>query len=222
MDGEIRVALPVALLGVGEPGVPHHLPVHHLLLPERQGAQRLREQRDLRRAHRHLARPRAEERPLDADDVADVQRLHQRPTLLAQRVAPEVELDPAARVGEMREGGLAMAAPGDEPAGHAHHLAVRAFGQGGPRGGRRHRGVRPLVAIGVRRDAAREQLVELLAPRLHHEVEVVRAHAALPAAPNRFRYASMNGSIAPSITLCTSVCLSSVRWSLTIVYGWKT
>ena len=34
----------------------------------------------------------------------------------------------------------------------------------------------------------------------------------------RFRYASMNGSIAPSMTFCTSVIFSSVRSSFTIVY----
>ena len=40
--------------------------------------------------------------------------------------------------------------------------------------------------------------------------------------PNRLRYAWMNASRSPSITRCTSPILSSVRWSLTIVYGWKT
>jgi hypothetical protein len=43
---EVGVALPVALLGVAEPRVPHRPPVDHLLLPERQRAERLREQLD--------------------------------------------------------------------------------------------------------------------------------------------------------------------------------
>ena len=32
----------------------------------------------------------------------------------------------------------------------------------------------------------------------------------------------MNGSRSPSITRCTSPTFSSVRWSFTMVYGWKT
>ena len=37
------------------------------------------------------------------------------------------------------------------------------------------------------------------------------AHDAFSPAPSCFRYASMNGSIPPSITLCTSGIFSSVR-----------
>ena len=32
----------------------------------------------------------------------------------------------------------------------------------------------------------------------------------------------MNGSMPPTITFWTSGIFNSVRWSLTIVYGWKT
>ena len=59
---EVGVALPVPLLGVGEAGVADDLPVHHLLLAERQRAQRLGEQRHRLHAHGDLAGPRAQER----------------------------------------------------------------------------------------------------------------------------------------------------------------
>ena len=88
------------------------------------------------------------------------------------------------------------------------------------------RPVRAGEAVGKRRHAPRLERLELLAARLHHEIGVVvlgLAHRALPEEPFPLpcclMYASMKGSIAPSITLCTSVILSSVRWSLTIVYG---
>ena len=62
-----------------------------------------------------------------------------------------------------------------------------------------------------------DERVKLLTPRAHHEVQVL-AHPAPPAtAPVCLRKAWMNGSIAPSMTLCTSVSFSSVRWSFTIV-----
>src|SRR5437899_252432 len=51
---------------------------------------------------------------------------------------------------------------------------------------------RAIVAIGERRDPARDQLLELLPPRSLHET----GHAAL--LPNRLRNASMNGSRSPS------------------------
>src|SRR5207237_1082682 len=60
------------------------------------------------------------------------------------------------------------------------------------------------------------ELGQLLAARRLDEA----GHAA--CLPKRLRYASMNGSRSPSITFCTSATLSSVRWSLTIVYGWNT
>ena len=38
----------------------------------------------------------------------------------------------------------------------------------------------------------------------------------------RLRYASVNSSSLPSSTACASPTFTSVRWSLTIVYGWST
>src|SRR5213595_2842721 len=66
------------------------------------------------------------------------------------------------------------------------------------------------------------QGLEFLPSRLEDEVEVLAHAAAVVEPPPCLRYASMNGSIPPSITFWTSGILSSVRWSLTIVYGWKT
>ena len=84
-------------------------------------------------------------------------------------------------------------------------------------GGHRLRRVtRPLEPVGERGDAAFHEFLKLFLPRRFYET----AHAALP--PGRFRNASMNGSISPSITLCTSVTFRSVRWSFTMVYGWNT
>ena len=51
------------------------------------------------------------------------------------------------------------------------------------------------------------------------EISVFGHDAPFPAADAFFRYASMNGSMSPSITRCTSGIFNSVRWSLTMVYG---
>jgi hypothetical protein len=63
MHGKVGIALPRALLAVGEARMPHRLAVHLLFLAEGQRAQRLRQQRRLRHVHRHFARARAEQRP---------------------------------------------------------------------------------------------------------------------------------------------------------------
>src|SRR5256885_11308453 len=116
-----------------------------------------------------------------------------------------------------------------------HSLAVRAPGDNSPRQRNRRPGVAiphqgecsfsgllSIEAVGVRSDASRLQGFQFLAPRLENEVQLFGHAAAVVDSPVCFRYASMNGSIAPSITFCTSGILSSVRWSFTIVYGWNT
>src|SRR5438270_364131 len=80
------------------------------------------------------------------------------------------------------------------------------------RGDRLLRARGTLEPVRKRRDAALQQLFQLLAPRRFDEPG---GHAAL--LPNRFKNASMNGSRSPSITLWTSLTFSSVRWSFTIV-----
>ena len=127
---------------------------------------------------------------------------------------------PSALVLDVGERGLALRAERHEPAGDgdrgavlAHGVIVRRERLGG--------GVGAREAIGEGRDAHRLQGRALLPPR---RLDVGRFSAAGHAAllPKRLRYAWMNSSRSPSITLCTSPTLSSVRWSLTIVYGWKT
>src|SRR2546426_6447959 len=76
---------------------------------------------------------------------------------------------------------------------------------------RRPGGPGAIEAIGERRYAPLHELRELLAPRRLDEAR----HAAL--LPKRLRYASMKGSMSPSITFWTSATFSSVRWSFTMV-----
>ena len=52
---------------------------------------------------------------------------------------------------------------------------------------------------------------QLFSARLEDEVQILGHAAAVVDSPVCLRYASMNGSIAPSITFCTSGILSSVR-----------
>ena len=218
---EIRVPLAIALLRIGEPGVTHRHAIDDLFLAIRQRTKRLRQHLHGRHANRDLARARAHERPRHADDVADVVQIELRTALVAQLVLAEVELDAPTAVGEMRERRLAMPAPRDERPATRTVARLRAADE------RRHR----LVASCVRSKpyanggTPAATSVELLAPRLLHEVQLV-GHAALPVVtdtpPDCLRNASMNGSMPPSITFWTSGIFSSVRWSLTMVYGWNT
>ena len=135
---------------------------------------------------------------------------------LAQRILPEVELDPArsrprgGRTSSCPAAAAPTSRPGDGDRGPvvAHRVIVR--GQrlarrcGCGRTGRRT----------ARRPAPRAA-AQLVAPRRLDERALVAGHAALP--PNRLRYASMNSSRSPSITRCTSPTFSSVRWSFTMV-----
>ena len=119
----------------------------------------------------------------------------------------------------MREGRLAVRPPRHDPSSDAHRWAF----SGVPDQRVRLRGrVLAVEAVGVRRYPRRLQGFEFLASRLENEVQFLGHAAAVVEPPPCLRYASMNGSIPPSITFWTSGIFSSVRWSLTIVYGWKT
>src|SRR5690349_11205738 len=152
---------------------------------------------------------------MDTDDVANVEQLHVRERV-AEHVFLEVELHAATLVGEMRERGLSVTAPGDDAPGDAHRrpfLDTLCQGGRGLTGG-----VRPLEPIRKGRYSPRDQLIEFLAPGLLDEVEVLLlvAHAAAPllpcpAPPLCFKYASMNSSMSPSMIRCTSGIFSSVR-----------
>ena len=146
--------------------------------------------------------------------VAEVQQLQQLVRLLAEVVQLEVELEAPGRVGQVREGRLAVRPEGHEAAGDGHRRPLAGGRQRGQRLGRRVRAREP---VGERLHAAAAQLGQLVAPRQLHEGALRRLLAHRAVRPNRLRYASMNGSMSPSITRCTSPTLSSVRWSLTIV-----
>src|SRR6185437_3881395 len=201
--------------------MPHRHAVDELLLAERQRAKRFREQLYRLDADRRFARARAKQRPAHSDDIIDVEQVEGGVGLVAELVLLEIELDPTRVVGQMCERRLAVRAPGDESARNAHGLGLGMFTRRRQRHGVR-RPVRARVAVGERGHAPLGERLELLASRPLDEVQRVGHAAALPEPPVCVRYVSMNGSMSPSMTRCTSGILSSVRWSFTIVYGWKT
>ena len=75
------------------------------------------------------AAPGRQSRPLDPDDVADVEVDEQLEGLGPEQVLAGVQLDLAAAVAEVEEGRLAVAAAGDDAAGNA--VAGVGFGAGG-------------------------------------------------------------------------------------------
>src|SRR5690349_9904617 len=194
-------------------------PVDQLLLPERQRPQRFRKELHAIDANCRLACLRPEKGTVYADDVAEIEVGKHRERLVAQLVFPEIELDLSRRICEMRESSLPVCAPGDDSPGESNrrtgfsiaHHCQRRFGC-----------VLSIEAVGVRSYAGRLQGCQFFATRLENEVKIFGHAAAVVDSPVCFKYASMKGSIAPSITFCTSGILSSVRWSLTIVYGWNT
>src|SRR6185436_14850935 len=112
-----------------------------------------------------------------------------------------------------------MRAPRHDPPGERHRGTLLGVAQHRQRLGSR---VLAIERVGVRWNAGRLQGFEFLTPCLENKVQFFRHAAAVVEPPPCLRYASMKGSIPPSITFWTSGILSSVRWSLTIVYGWKT
>ncbi len=132
---------------------------------------------------------------------------------------------PARAVLQMEEGRLALRAHAHDAPGDGDGRPIVAHGVvvGGQHLGG---GVAPLVPVGEGRYAlGLERRALLAAGGLDERAVVVAlapvgAHAALP--PKRLRYAWMKASRSPSMTRWTSPTLTSVRWSLTIVYGWKT
>ncbi len=110
MHREIGIPLAVALLRVAEAGMPDDVAVDRLFLAQRERPERLGQQLDRLDPDGRLTRPCPEDRPCDADYVAEVEAGEQV-IRITQRVFAEVELDLATLIGEMRECGLAMSAP---------------------------------------------------------------------------------------------------------------
>src|SRR2546430_10207054 len=162
--------------------------------------------------HGDLPGLRAKQWPLDPDHVPAVEQLHHLVRVGAEVVDLAIDLDPAARVFQMPEGRLPHRPEQHEPAREPVHRRV-ALTESLEGRARRPRALEPVREA---RHATAHELGELFAPRRRDEAR----HAAL--LPNCFKYASMKGSRSPSITFCTSVTFSSVRWSFTMVYGWNT
>src|SRR5687767_13949659 len=200
--------------------MPHRFSVDNLFLSERQRPHRLCKQLEAFGANGRLAGSRAKERTGHADDVSEVE-VRQHPELLfSELVLPEVELNAATRVREVRERRLPMRAPRDDSAGDrdAGSFLVRGRSFGWGQQGERFRR-RMLARIGVRKRIYRcgTKRFQFFAPCLQNEIQIVCHCYSCP--PDCFKYASMKGSIPPSITFCTSGIFSSVLWSFTIVYG---
>ena len=73
MHGEVGVALPIPLLGIGEPRVTNDLPVDLFLFSEWKWSQRLGQQLYSIDANCRFSRLRAEERSMHPDDVAEIE-----------------------------------------------------------------------------------------------------------------------------------------------------
>src|ERR1051325_45424 len=199
--------------------MPDRFSVDHLFLAKGQRSQRFREQLHAVDTDGRLAGLGAEERTVYADDVPEIEMGKHRECAFPQLVLPEIELDFAGRICEMSESSLAVRAPGDYPPRYRHRRSCVAIPHHGQCS---FRCLLSIETVRVRSYAGRLQGCQFLASRLENEVQVFGHAAAVVDSPVCFRYASMKGSIAPSITFCTSGILSSVRWSLTMVYGWNT
>src|SRR5688572_11057761 len=119
MHREVRIALPITLLGITEPGVANYLPVDFLFLPERQRTQGFREYLERRDANGHLAGARSEQRSCDSDDVAEIELMEERISIAAELIPAEVELNSAGRICQVGERGFSVRTPRDNASGYA-------------------------------------------------------------------------------------------------------
>ena len=225
MHREIRVALPVALLRVGEPRVPDDAR-RRRLPPCRAAAAGATWRATRTDSTRTVGSPVRVRNSGPSTPITSPRSNRSSSAYAHRRARPGGSRAGSPRlVGEMRERRLAVRAPRHHPPGDAHRPArpvVRAFGSAA-------------IAPPMRRACARTGTRTARCPPPPSASSLARrsrrtklrssaAHARAAARSRRAcrRYASMNGSIPPSITFCTSGILSSVRWSLTIVYGWNT
>ncbi len=207
MDRQIRIALTVPELGVGQSAMgPFGAVLQHLPLGPRERPERLGQQGELGAADGDLARPGTHQGAPHPDVIVQVEQLDHRPGV-DQRIGSEIHLDPATGILQVAEDHFPLGTPRLDPSGDAHLRAVFAHGilvQGRRRAG----AVGPVEAVGKGAHAEAHELGQLRAASLLDKGAIV-GHAA--RCPKRFRYASMNSSMSPSITRCTSLTLSSVR-----------
>src|SRR5690606_36244459 len=198
MHGKICITLTRPLLRVRKARVPHASAIHHLLLSERKRPQRLRKQRDFLNPYRHLTGTRAEQHTRHPHMVADVEQVHERKYLIAQFIAAKVQLHAPKLVCQMSKDSLAVSSKRDQSARHSYlrtflSLAQQSFSCS--------RVVRSLIRVSEGLHTNLLKRGELVASRTHHEVEVFRfTHDAASPPTVCFRYASMKGSMSPSIT----------------------
>ena len=166
------------LFGVGEPGIAHHLPIDQLLLAERQWPQRLREEGGHLHLHGGFAGLRTHHRPPHANPVAEVPGIELGPGRFADLIAPEVQLDAPVHVRQMGERRLALAAPRGEA---ARHRDIGSLIRCAKRGHRFRGRMRAVERVGERFGTRRAQHLELVATRLHQEIQIF-AHSGRPSA----------------------------------------
>ena len=143
MYREIGVALAVAHLGVLQSTVGDGTLVGLLHLAAGQRAEGLGQDGHRHRPDGHLTGARPEERAGHPDVIVQVEE-HDQVILARQELLFQVELDAAARVFEMGEGGLALRTQGHQPPGERDHRSV----------------VTHLVVVGVHRLAGSVGAVE--------------------------------------------------------------
>ena len=116
---QVDIPLPVAQLSVGEAVI---------LLRQRQ--HRLGEKRDRLDMNAQLAGPRAKEISGHANVVAQIEQLVELKALLANRILPDINLQPLAILLQMRKAGLALAANRHQPPGYRdiHPLCFESLG----------------------------------------------------------------------------------------------
>ena len=178
MHRQIGITLSRPLFGVGEPGIAHHLPIYQLLLTERQWPQRLREEGGHVHLHGGFAGLRTHHRPPHANPVAEVPGIELGPGRFADLIAPEVQLDAPVHVRQVGERRLALAAPRGEA---ARHRDIGSLIRCAKRGHRFRGRMRSVERVGERFDTRRAQHLELVATRLHQEIQIF-AHSGRPSA----------------------------------------
>jgi hypothetical protein len=211
IDGQVGVALAVALFLVGEGAIAHELPIDFLLLGHRQRADGLAEQFPGADVEADLAGAGAEHLARGLHEVAQVEQLLELVVpLLTHVVAPQEELQAAGLVGHVGEDGLAHVAHAEQPAadGDGDGLALRRGFKGGQGGGR---GVAALGAQGVGINARLAQTGQLLQALLFQGVGLPTHITLQNKSTQRRKDAKKNGSLRLCVFALNSSRLGLIR-----------